>query len=78
MTLFGKCYFIFTQGYDCASVISGAFGGVQKLVRNEVLKCGLMSLFRFFTFLLTHNLNLVINDAAEATISGDTLFLKLG
>lgn len=47
------------QGYDGASVMSGIYGGVQKLINDEQPNA-------LFVHCAAHNLNLVINDAVSS------------
>ena len=61
------------QGYDGASVMSGKKGGVQKFICDEVHKSG-SHVPVPFVHCSAHNLNLVINDAAEATVPGIMFF----
>ena len=63
------------QGYDGASVMSGKVGGVQKLFRDIVNRhSGGVEVIVPFVHCAAHNLNLVINDAAEATGEGINFF----
>ena len=63
------------QGYDGASVMSGKVGGVQKLFRDIVKRhTGGVEALVPFVHCAAHNLNLVINDAAEATVEGVGFF----
>ena len=63
------------QGYDGASVMSGKVGGVQKLFRDIVNRhSGGVEVIVPLVHCAAHNLNLVINDAAEATGEGINLF----
>ena len=48
------------QGYDGASVMCDAYGGVQQLIKNMC-----PSLPVLFVHYASHNLNLVINDAVK-------------
>ena len=61
------------QGYDGASVMSGSLGGVQRLMCDAVHECGSVVPVPF-VHCSSHNLNLVVNDAAEATVSGMSFF----
>jgi hypothetical protein len=59
------------QGYDGASVMSGKTGGMQKLVGDSVTA-------RVpFVHCAAHNLNLVIQDAVQASVPGVTFFSTL-
>ena len=63
------------QVYDGASVMSGKVGGVQKLFRDIVNRhSGGVEVIVPFVHCAAHNLNLVINDAAEATGEGINFF----
>ena len=61
------------QGYDGASVISGKIGGVQKMLADSI-KAGGLDVPVPFVHGAARNLNLVINDAAEANIEGISFF----
>ena len=62
------------QVYDGASVMSCRLGGVQKQFADLVRKkCG-YAVPVPFVHCASHNLNPVINDAVEATISSQTFF----
>ena len=65
------------QGYDGASVMSGKVGGVQKCFLDiiKTYQTDGVDIRASFVHCASHNLNLVINDAAEATIEGITFFL---
>ena len=64
------------QGYDGASVMSDKAGGVQKcfqdiITSNQVNGDNACALF---VHCASHNLNLVINDAAAAIVSRHSFF----
>lgn len=67
------------QGYDGASVMSGKVGGVQKRLLDIIksYQVGRVTVCASFVHCASHNLNLVINDAAETTIEGITFFSVL-
>lgn len=48
------------QGYDRASVMSGAYTGVQKKITNIIPT-------ELYVHCCAHNLNLVISDAAKSS-----------
>ena len=64
------------QGYDEASVMSGYKGGVQKRMSDHIKSKGVDSPIPF-VHCLSHNLNLVINDAVAASVESDTFFATL-
>ena len=64
------------QGYDGASVMSGAKGGVQKKMNDHIKSKGVDSP-QPFVHCASHNLNLVINDAVEASLESITFFATL-
>jgi hypothetical protein len=64
------------QGYDGASVMSGNISGMQTLMRDIIKthRDDRVTVPIPFVHCASHNLNLVINDAAEATIEGIGFF----
>ena len=64
------------QGYDGASVMSGAFGGVHVKVSEHLKSLGVTSPAPF-VHCAAHNLNLVINDAVEASVDSITFFATI-
>ena len=56
------------QGYDGASVMSGVRGGVQKLIK-DMCESPVP-----FVHCVSHNLNLVINDAVEGVAHNEKFF----
>ena len=63
------------QGYDGASVMSGKVGGVQKLFCDIVNRhSNGVEVLVPLVHCAAHNLNLVINDAVEATVEGVSFF----
>ena len=60
------------QGYDGASVISGAYGEVQRLIKEMCPSSPVP-----FVHCTSHNLNLVINDAVKSIPQNETFFTIL-
>lgn len=58
------------QAYDGASVMSGAYNGVQALLRNDVPSA-------LYVHCASHNLNLVINDAVKSCKKVSSFFTTL-
>ena len=58
------------QAYDGASVMSGAYNGVQALLRNDAPNA-------LYVHCASHNLNLVINDAVKSSKKVATFFAQL-
>lgn len=58
------------QGYDGARVMSGAYGGVQALIRQVQPNA-------LYVHCASHNLNLAINDAAKCSIEVESFFTTL-
>ena len=61
------------QGYDEASVMSGAYGGVQQMIKDMCPSSPVP-----FIHCASHNLNLVINDAVKSIPQNETFFTILG
>ena len=55
------------QGYDGASTMSGAYGGVQKFIKNK-------QPLAVYVHCAAHNLNLVVNDAVVAVRDAEAFF----
>ena len=60
------------QGYDGASVMSGAYGGVQRLIKDMYPSSPVP-----FVHCTSHNLNLVINGAVKSIPQNETFFTIL-
>ncbi|KAL4148064.1 hypothetical protein QTP88_002368 [Uroleucon formosanum] len=58
------------QGYDGTGVMSGAYGGVQALIRQVQPNA-------LYVHCASHNLNLAINDAAKCSIEVESFFTTL-
>ena len=67
------------QGYDEASVMSGEVGGMQRRFLDIIgtSQVGGDRVRAPFVHCASHNLNLVINDAAEPTTEGVTFLVLL-
>ena len=61
------------QCYDVASVMSGSKGGCQKKLRDYLESKGVETTIPF-VHCASHNLNLVLNDAVEASIDSLNFF----
>ena len=60
------------QGYDGASVMSGAYGGVQRPIKDMCPSSPVP-----FFHCASHNLNLVINDAVKSIPQNEKFFTIL-
>ena len=58
------------QGYDGASTMSGAYGGVQKFINDK-------QPLAVYVHCAAHNLNLVVNDAVSAVRDAQAFFTTL-
>ena len=59
------------QGYDGASVMSGVYGGVQKLIKDMVIAACQ------FVHCASHNMNLVIGDTASSDPKFEAFFQSI-
>ena len=60
------------QGYDGANVMSGAYGGEQRLIKDMCPPSPVP-----FVHCASHNLNLVINDAVKSILQSENFFTIL-
>ena len=65
------------QGYDGATVMSGDKGGVSVIISDHLKENGVKSPAPY-VHCASHNLNLVINDAAESNVQSISFFGVLG
>jgi hypothetical protein len=59
------------QGYDGASTMSGAYGGVQKFIQDK-------QPLAVYVHCAEHNLNLVVNDAVSAVRDAQAFYHHAG